>query len=69
MRDFVTADCELTTGAIAELTGAKLREGDPVDRRIRNIAPLDSAGAFDIGFLDNSKYAGELVTTPAPPPV
>ena len=55
MRDFVTADSELTTGAIAELTGAKLREGDPVDRPIRNIAPLDTAGAFDIGFLDNSK--------------
>ncbi len=65
MRDFVIADCELTTGAIAELTGAKLREGDPVDRLIRNIAPLDTAGAFDISFLDNSKYVGEMATTRA----
>ena len=65
MRDFVTADCELTTGAIAALTGAKLREGDPADRPIRNIAPLDTAGASDISFLDNSKYAGELATTRA----
>jgi UDP-3-O-[3-hydroxymyristoyl] glucosamine N-acyltransferase len=65
MRDFVIADCELTTGVVAELTGAKLREGDPVDRPIRNIAPLDIAGAFDISFLDNSKYAGELATTRA----
>ena len=65
MRDFVTADCELTTGAIAVLTGAKMREGDPVDRPIRNIAPLDTAGASDISFLDNSKYAAELATTRA----
>jgi UDP-3-O-[3-hydroxymyristoyl] glucosamine N-acyltransferase len=65
MRNFVTADCELTTGAIAALTGAKIREGDPVDRPIRNIAPLDTAGASDMSFLDNSKYAAELATTRA----
>ncbi len=65
MRDFVIADCELTAGAIAALTGAKLRAGDPADRPIRNIAPLDSAGASDLSFLDNSKYVGELATTRA----
>jgi len=65
MRDFVGADCELTTGEIAALTGARLRQGDPADRRIRNIAPLDTAGPFDISFLDNSKYAGELAHTRA----
>jgi UDP-3-O-[3-hydroxymyristoyl] glucosamine N-acyltransferase len=65
MRDFVIADCELTAGAIAALTGAKLRAGDPADRRIRNVAPLDSAGASDLSFLDNSKYIGELATTRA----
>ncbi len=56
MPDFVTPDCELTTGEIAALTRAKLREGDPADRRIRNIAPLDTAGPADLSFLDNSKY-------------
>ena len=65
MRDFVIADCELTAGAIAALTGAKLRAGDPADRPIRNIAPLDTAGASDLSFLDNSKYSGELATTRA----
>jgi UDP-3-O-[3-hydroxymyristoyl] glucosamine N-acyltransferase len=65
MRDFVIADCELTTGEIAALTGAKLRNGDPPDWRIRNIAPLDTAGTSDISFLDNSKYAGELAATRA----
>jgi UDP-3-O-[3-hydroxymyristoyl] glucosamine N-acyltransferase len=65
MRDFVIADCELTTGEIAALTGAILREGDPADRRIRNVAPLDTAGSADVTFLDNSKYAGELAHTRA----
>ncbi|MFY9835767.1 MAG: UDP-3-O-(3-hydroxymyristoyl)glucosamine N-acyltransferase [Xanthobacteraceae bacterium] len=65
MRDFVKADCELTTGEIAALTGAKLREGDPADRRIRNVAPLDTAVSADVSFLDNSKYAGELARTQA----
>src|SRR5579863_5495255 len=60
MPDFVTPNCELTTGEIAALTGAKLRDGDPPDRRIRNIAPLDSAAACDLTFLDNSKYLAEL---------
>jgi UDP-3-O-[3-hydroxymyristoyl] glucosamine N-acyltransferase len=65
MRDFVIADCELTAGAIAALTGAKLRAGDPAERRIRNTAPLDSAGATDLSFLDNSRYASALATTRA----
>src|ERR1700751_915419 len=65
MRDFVMADCELTAGAIAALTGAKLRTGDSADRLIRNIAPLDTAGASDLSFLDNSKYAAALATTRA----
>ena len=60
MRDFVIADCELTTGEIAALTGAKLRAGDPADRPICNVAPLDIAGPSDISFLENSKYVGEL---------
>src|SRR5690348_2618131 len=65
MRDFVIADCELTAGAIAALTGAKLRAGDAADRPIRNIAPLDTAGPFDLSFLDNPKYAAELAMTRA----
>ena len=65
MRDFVIADCELTTGEIAALTGAKLRPGDPADRPIRDIAPLDAAGPSDITFLENSKYTSELATTRA----
>ena len=65
MPDFVKPDCELTTGEIAALTRAKLRDGDPADRRIRNIAPLDTAAASDLSFLDSSKYLGELAGTRA----
>jgi UDP-3-O-[3-hydroxymyristoyl] glucosamine N-acyltransferase len=60
MPDFIKPSCALTTGEIAALTRAKLREGDPPDRRICNIAPLDSAGPRDISFFDNSKYLGAL---------
>jgi UDP-3-O-[3-hydroxymyristoyl] glucosamine N-acyltransferase len=65
MPEIVRPNCELTTGEIAALTRAKLREGDPADRRINNIAPLDTAGPADITFLDNSKYLDELPGTHA----
>ena len=65
MPDFVRPNCELTAGEIATLTRAKLHDGDPADRRIRNIAPLDTAGPSDLSFLDNSKYLGDAATTRA----
>ena len=65
MPDFVKPDCELTTAEIAALTRAKLRDGDPADRRISNVAPLDTAAAADISFIDSPKYAGELAATRA----
>jgi UDP-3-O-[3-hydroxymyristoyl] glucosamine N-acyltransferase len=60
MPDFIKSKRSLTTGEIAALTRATLREGDPADRPIRNIAPLDSAGPDDVTFLDNSKYLNAL---------
>src|SRR5271165_6894549 len=65
MPEFVGANCELTTGEIAALARAKLRDGDPADRRISNIAPLDTAGPSDLSFLDNSKYLGDAAITRA----
>jgi UDP-3-O-[3-hydroxymyristoyl] glucosamine N-acyltransferase len=65
MPDFVRPNCELTTGEIAALTRAKLREGDPLDRRICNIAPLDTAAASDISFLESTKYLDALAGTGA----
>jgi UDP-3-O-[3-hydroxymyristoyl] glucosamine N-acyltransferase len=65
MPDFLRPDREFTTGEIAARTRAKLRDGDPADCRIRNVAPLDTAGPADISFLENSRYLGELATTRA----
>ena len=41
MPDFFATKRGLTIGEIAALTGAKLRAGAPLDRRIGDIAPLD----------------------------
>ena len=65
MTGFIKPNCQLTVGEIATLTHAKLRDGDPADRRIGNIAPLDSAGPSDISFLDNSKYLDAFANTRA----
>jgi UDP-3-O-[3-hydroxymyristoyl] glucosamine N-acyltransferase len=47
---------ELRISEIAELTGAQLRGADSRDRRITNVAPLDTAIPTDVSFVDNSKY-------------
>jgi len=65
MPEFFKAHCELTTGDVAKLVGATLRDGDPSDRRIADIAPLDAAGPSDISFLDRPKYVGEIAVTRA----
>ena len=59
------ADHELTIEQIVALTSAKPRLGDPLDRRIANIAPLDTAIASDISFADSSKYIEALSNTHA----
>jgi UDP-3-O-[3-hydroxymyristoyl] glucosamine N-acyltransferase len=65
MPDFFKPNCELTTGAVAKLAAATVRDGDPLDRSIDNIAPLDTAGPSDVSFLDNSKYLDALARTRA----
>jgi len=52
MPDTARAHRALTVEEIAALTQAKPRAGDPLDRRISNIAPLDTAVTADISFLD-----------------
>ena len=65
MPDFFPVERELTIGEIAALTRAKPRAGTPLDRRIGNIAPLDTARTSDISFLDTKKYLGQLAVTRA----
>lgn len=65
MPDFFPPNRELTVGDIASLTHARPRAGTPLDRRVRNVAPLDAAGTGDLSFLDNRKYLGALAATRA----
>ena len=65
MADTARAQRALTVEEIAELTRAKPRAGDPLDRRISNIAPLDTAVAADISFLDKPRFLDALAITRA----
>ena len=55
----------LTIAEIAELTGIPLPRGAAAGRRIRDIAPLDSAGPADISYLDDARHLGQLASTQA----
>ncbi|MBV9555678.1 MAG: UDP-3-O-(3-hydroxymyristoyl)glucosamine N-acyltransferase [Pseudolabrys sp.] len=46
----------LTVGEIAQRTGAVVRGGAPLDRRLNNIAPGDRAGPNDLTFVDSAKF-------------
>jgi UDP-3-O-[3-hydroxymyristoyl] glucosamine N-acyltransferase len=59
------ARCGLTIAELVELTGATLAGGAPLQRRIGNIAPLCTAGAFDLTCLDDERCLGELSITRA----
>ena len=65
MPDFLPNTRTLTIAEIVALTHAEPGPGVPLGAQITGIAPLDSASASDISFLDNSKYLGELATTRA----
>jgi len=56
---------KLTVGDIVRLTGAKARDGTPLDRPIGNVAPIDRAGPCDLTFFDNAKYIDQFTATRA----
>ena len=53
----------LTLAEAAALAGGAL-VGDPA-RRVRGVGSLSAAGADDVSFLDNRRYAGQLAATQA----
>ncbi|RAI42783.1 UDP-3-O-(3-hydroxymyristoyl)glucosamine N-acyltransferase [Rhodoplanes roseus] len=55
----------LTLAEIATLTGAEPAADAPRDRVIRDVATLDQAGASDLAFLENPRYADQLARTRA----
>jgi len=52
-------------GELAERGGAKLGPGTDAALLIADVAPLDRAGASEIGFLDNPKYLPALAASKA----
>jgi UDP-3-O-[3-hydroxymyristoyl] glucosamine N-acyltransferase len=62
---FYTASGPLTLAQIAEIAGATIGEGGDPQRRFTDVAALDAAGAGDVGFLDNRKYASTLAQSRA----
>jgi UDP-3-O-[3-hydroxymyristoyl] glucosamine N-acyltransferase len=64
-RRFFTPSGPHRLGDLVELTGATLGSGANPDKMIRDVAPIESAGADDLSFLDNPKYAGAFSATMA----
>jgi len=54
-----------TLARLAELSGAALAEDSDPERLIRDIGPLESAGADELSFLDNKAYLDEFRTSAA----
>src|SRR5262245_16562089 len=63
--EFFTSPSSLTIGEIVALTGAVPRAGTVLEQPIRNIAPIDRAGPYDLTFLESAKYAAALASTQA----
>ncbi|HEY8565244.1 MAG TPA: UDP-3-O-(3-hydroxymyristoyl)glucosamine N-acyltransferase [Beijerinckiaceae bacterium] len=61
---FSRADA-LTLAEIARIAGASLPEGADPERRLANVAPLESARPDDLAYMDNPKYAEALAATRA----
>ena len=62
---FFTNHGPFTLLEIATLTGARLPESVNPNRYVKDIAPLDTATAEDLSFLDNPKYIEAFVKSHA----
>jgi len=54
-----------TLGEIAERVGAQLAPGTDATQQVDDVAPLDSAGATHLSFLDNPKYKDAFLQSAA----
>ena len=62
---FFARSAGLSVAEIAELTGAEPRTGADLSRRLTGIAPIDRAGATDLSFLSDVKFARAMTATEA----
>lgn len=62
---FFDRSAPLSLREIAEAIGASIAEGSDPNYSINDVAPLDKAGAGDLGFFDNVKYRDQFMNTKA----
>jgi UDP-3-O-[3-hydroxymyristoyl] glucosamine N-acyltransferase len=62
---FFSGSARLSVAEVASLTGAEPREGADLSRRLSGIAPVDQAGAGDLTFVADAKFAAALESTKA----
>ena len=62
---FFARAAALSVAEIVALTGAEPCEGADLSRRLTGIAPVDQAGADDLTFVAEAKFADALKSTRA----
>jgi len=62
---FFAHSADLSVADIVTLTGAEPCEGADLSRRLTGIAPVDRAGADDLTFVAEAKFAAALKSTQA----
>ena len=62
---FFNKPAPIRLGELATLTGATLSEGSNPEQTIEGLAPLDTAAATDLSFLDNTKYVPSFAASKA----
>jgi UDP-3-O-[3-hydroxymyristoyl] glucosamine N-acyltransferase len=62
---FFARAADLSVADIVALTGAEPSEGADLSRRLTGIAPVDRAGADDLTFVAETKFADALKSTQA----
>ena len=62
---FFSRSAGLSVAEIASLTGAEPSAGADLSRRLTGIGPVDCAGANDLTFVKDAKFAHALAATGA----
>ncbi|CAA7616029.1 UDP-3-O-(3-hydroxymyristoyl)glucosamine N-acyltransferase [Magnetospirillum sp. UT-4] len=62
---FFTARGPFTLGRLAEISQAELAPGADADAEFTGVAPLETAGAHEVSFLENRKYAAAFEASKA----
>jgi UDP-3-O-[3-hydroxymyristoyl] glucosamine N-acyltransferase len=62
---FFTRAGPFALAQLAEVAGARLADPGTAERQFADVAPLDTAGADDVSFLENRRYAAAFAASRA----